>query len=73
MYYEDFFIEILCGGKVQWCWNRRFREWSLRLLYYKVKTIPQLKSQVLQRKPQFYCSGFVSRNRGLHWNSKRKR
>lgn len=66
MYYEDFFVEILCGGYVQWCYSKRFREWSLRLLYYKTRKRQRVKSQVLQRKPQFYCSGFVSRGRGLH-------
>ena len=72
MYYEDYFIEILCGGAVRWEYSKRFRVWSWRLAYYKVTTARQVKSQVLQRKPQFYCSGFVSRERGRHWNSKRK-
>lgn len=73
MYFEDYFVEILLGGKVQWCYSKRFREWSLRLLYYKTTTAARVNSQVLQRKPQFYYSGFVSRERGRHWNSRRKR
>lgn len=72
MYYEDYFVEILCGGHVQWCYSKRFREWSLRLLYYKACKRQQVKSQVLQRKPPFYCSGFVSRERGIHRNFQRR-
>lgn len=42
------------------------RKWDLSLLYYKVRKQQQVKSQVLNRKPPFYCSGFVSRGRGIH-------
>ena len=48
------------------------RVWGLRFLYYKVKSLPLRQAQVLNRKPPFYRSGFVSRTRGLHWNSKRR-
>jgi len=67
MFYEDFFIDILYGGQVQWCWSKMFKEWSLRLLYYKVKLLKQLKAQVKQVKVLFYSSGFVSFVRGLHF------
>ena len=49
------------------------RKWDLRLLYYKPRKQRQVKSQVLQRKPPFYCSGFVSRERGIHRNFQRRR
>jgi len=66
MYYEDYFIDILLGGHVQWCYSKRFRMWSFNLLYYKTRKQQRVRSQVLQHKPPFYCSGFVSRERGLH-------
>lgn len=68
----DHSLDILLGGKVQWCWSRRFHEWSLRLLYYKVESIQQLKAQVTQLKLPARCSGFVLPGRGLHWNRKCK-
>lgn len=57
---------ILHGGKVQWCWSRRFQEWRLLLLYYKVTTIQQLLPQVLRLAILFYNSGFASPERGMH-------
>jgi len=68
MYYEDYFIDIRYGGKVQWCYSKRFKEWSLRLLYYKVRSIKQLKAQVTQLQVSFLHSSFVSHERGLHWH-----
>lgn len=66
--YEDFGLDIHCGGKVQWCWSKRFHEWSLHLLYYNVKSVRQLKPQVLQLRPLSHHSGFVLPGRGLHWH-----
>lgn len=66
----DHSLDILRGGKVQWCWSRRFHEWSLLLLYYKVESIQQLKAQVSQLKPLYHYSGFVLPGRGLHWHRK---
>lgn len=64
-------------------WNRRFSAcdgitftwlepvyeevWGLRLLYYRVKLLAQVKSQVEQLKIFGYWSGFVSFMRGLHF------
>jgi len=68
IYYEEFFINILRGGKVQWCWCVHFKEWVLRLLYYEVKFVQRLESQIKQLKILFYYSGFISFTRGLHFN-----
>ena len=68
----DHSLDFMLGGKVQLCWSRRFHEWSLRLLYYKVESIRQLKAQVTQLKVLPHSSGFVLPGRGLHWNRKCK-
>jgi len=67
-FYEDFGLDILLGGKVQWCYNKKLQEWGWSLLYYKVKSRLQLKSQVVQLKPPVRCSGFVLPSRGRHWH-----
>ncbi len=89
-FYEDFSLDILLGGVVQWCWDyeREWRQkiaggdglvyclsyptykrvWSLTLLYYKIRSILRLKSQVVQLKPPAHCSGFVLHSRGRHWH-----
>lgn len=86
----DYSLDILLGGKVQWCWvyekqwhqrmNSRFgvvwcesyptyhRVWSLTLIYFKVKSIQQLKAQVSHLKVPFPHSGFILPGRGLHWH-----
>ena len=71
-YFEDFGLDIHRGGKVQLCWSRRFREWSLLLLYYKVKSSRQLKVQVSQLQLRSHYSGFVLPGRGRHWHRKCK-
>jgi len=66
-YYEDFFFNIQCDGIVQWCWSKRFKEWALRLLYYKVKFLQQIQEQIKQLEILDYYAGFVSFSRGLHF------
>jgi len=66
--YENFALELQRGGQVQWCWSKRFHEWSLHLLYYRVTAVKQLKAQVQQLQPPARCSGFVLPGRGLHWH-----
>jgi len=68
----NYSLDVLLGGKVQWCYSKRFKEWNLLLLYYKVKAIQQLKPQVLQLMPLLHYSGFILPGRGLHWNRKCK-
>lgn len=66
MYYEDYSIDILYGGVIQWC--EQFNgEWSLTLLYYTVKLIERFQIQIERLTILFYSSGFVSFSRGLHF------
>jgi hypothetical protein len=55
-----------------WIWNKRFKEYTLVMKYWLVRSITQIKKTFLKLRRQFYWSGFCSENRGRHWDCKRR-
>jgi len=50
-----------------WCWSDSMQEWQWLFLYTKVKKVIVRYSQYIYSL-LFYTSGFLSENRGIHWN-----
>ena len=50
-----------------WCYSRRFDDWNWLFLYRKVRSLHKKVSQWIAEL-LFFTSGFMSKNRGLHWD-----
>ncbi len=55
------------GGKVGWCYSKAANYWCLCLLYWIVKQVLYLVSQIYRKIKLLYTSGFVLEGRGRHF------
>ena len=56
------------GAVIGWCWSKWLQEWELSLLYWSIAGFKETEPQVMAVDRQFYTSGFMSQERGLHWH-----
>jgi len=55
------------GAFFDWTWCRHLEQYLWTLLYWP-SSPEQRKSQVVENRPDDFWSGYMSRERGCHWN-----
>lgn len=65
----DRLLEML-GGFFDWVWSRHLRQYLWCLLYWPFVE-KYFYHWILSRKPIIILAGYMSRNRGLHWDRKK--
>ena len=65
----DYLLEKL-GGFFDWVWCKHCKEYHWLLLYWPAVE-KSFYRWILSREPLIIMAGYMSRNRGLHWDRKR--
>jgi hypothetical protein len=63
---SDMFHEFLLGGICGWSFCKHTNEWVYCLLYWTMRELRKVGSQINFCLRLMYWSGFVSRTRGRH-------
>jgi len=71
-FWSDWALYIFRDAVVNWVYSKRFNYWSLRIIYWKQKVSERLREMKCCFRRVVYFSGFCSRNRGRHWDRKRR-